>query len=99
MIKRLSPLAALVVLFLADALAYTWPNLAYDFVEEFLWLELTGFAGIPAVCTASPDGTTPSIQAQWLRTVQICFSTSPTTLELWLRHITTWPQPTPESAE
>ncbi|KAJ7364438.1 putative L-ascorbate oxidase [Mycena albidolilacea] len=68
MIKRLSPLAALVVLFLADALAYTWPNLAYDFVEEFLWLELTGFAGIPAVCTASPDGTTPSIQAQWLRT-------------------------------
>ncbi|KAJ7227460.1 heme peroxidase [Mycena pura] len=51
--------------------AYTWPDLAYDYVEEFLWLELTGFAGIPAVCAPSsgnPDGTTPSIQAQWLRT-------------------------------
>ncbi|KAF7336882.1 Peroxidase [Mycena venus] len=53
---------------IANTLAYTWPNLAYDYVEEFLWLELTGFAAIPTVCTASPDGTTPSIQAQWLRT-------------------------------
>ncbi|KAJ7067236.1 heme peroxidase [Mycena amicta] len=55
----------------AQAFAYTWPNPAYDFVEEFLWLELTGFAGIPAVCgptAANPDGTSPSVQAQWLRT-------------------------------
>ncbi|KAJ7094262.1 heme peroxidase [Mycena epipterygia] len=67
MIKRL-PLFVVFAHYLAAALAYTWPNIAYDYVEEFLWLELTGFAGIPPVCTASPDGTTPSIQAQWLRT-------------------------------
>ncbi|KAF7312599.1 Peroxidase [Mycena indigotica] len=55
----------------AQVLAYTWPNPAYDYVEEFLWLELTGFAAIPALCgpnAANPNGTTPSIQAQWLRT-------------------------------
>ncbi|KAF8068734.1 heme peroxidase [Lyophyllum atratum] len=55
---------------LANA-AYTWPNLAYDYIEEFLWRELTGFAGIPRICgptTTNPDGTTASIQAQWLRT-------------------------------
>ncbi|KAJ7285292.1 heme peroxidase [Mycena rebaudengoi] len=55
----------------ASTAAYTWPNLAYDYVEEFLWLELTGFAAIPPVCgptAANPDGTSPSTQAQWLRT-------------------------------
>jgi hypothetical protein len=62
------------VIFFTEVLAYTWPNLAYDYVEEFLWLELTGFAAIPPVCTASPDGTTPSIQAQWLRTVRFPIS-------------------------
>ncbi|KAJ7238586.1 heme peroxidase [Mycena haematopus] len=68
MIKGFPLLAVLLAIFFADAAAYTWPNLAYDYVEEFLWLELTGFADIPTVCTSSPDGTTPSIQAQWLRT-------------------------------
>ncbi|KAF8141080.1 heme peroxidase [Mycena galopus ATCC 62051] len=68
MMESFPLLAVILVIFLADASAYTWPTVAYDYVEEFIWLELTGFAGIPAVCTASPDGTTPSIQAQWLRT-------------------------------
>ncbi|KAJ6577055.1 heme peroxidase [Mycena vulgaris] len=68
MVKHLPLLAIIFANYWANALAYTWPNVAYDYIEEFLWLELTGFAGIPAVCTASPDGTTPSIQAQWLRT-------------------------------
>ena len=72
------PLLHAVLLAVPAWSAYTWPNLAYDFIEEFLWLELTGFAAIPAACgpnTANPDGTTPSIQAQWLRTVRwiICF--------------------------
>jgi hypothetical protein len=69
MIKILPVFAVIFFHFFTEVLAYTWPNLAYDYVEEFLWLELTGFAAIPPVCTASPDGTTPSIQAQWLRTV------------------------------
>ncbi|KAJ7145147.1 heme peroxidase [Mycena crocata] len=65
---KLLPLALVLAHLYADALTYTWPNLAYGHVEEFIWLEMTGFAAIPTVCTSSPDGTTPSIQAQWLHT-------------------------------
>jgi hypothetical protein len=70
MIKILPIFGVIFFNLFTKVLAYTWPNLAYDYVEEFLWLELTAFAAIPPVCTASPDGTTPSVQAQWLRTVR-----------------------------
>lgn len=73
--------------------AYTWPDLAYDYVEEFLWLELTGFADIPAVCaptSANPDGTTPSIQAQWLRTVRRFASSKQVVHQMRSRLIMIW---------
>jgi hypothetical protein len=88
--------------FWTDGLAYTWPNIAYDYVEEFLWLELTGFAAIPPVCgptAANPDGTSPSIQAQWLRTVCPFRFSDEYQIYVSSRRITTWQHSMPELAD
>ncbi|KAJ6468452.1 heme peroxidase [Mycena sanguinolenta] len=55
---------------LTSALGYTWPDLAYDWVEEFIWKDLTNFADIPPACgpdASNPDGTSFSDFAEWLR--------------------------------
>ena len=59
--------------FLTSALGYIWPDLAYDWVEEFIWKDLTSFADIPPACgpdASNPDGTSVSDFAEWLRFVR-----------------------------
>nr|GAT52364.1 predicted protein [Mycena chlorophos] len=61
-------LLAAIVFSPASVVAYTWPDTAYDVVEEFLWKDHNNFLEVPELCSEDTIGQ-PSTSAAWLRTV------------------------------
>ncbi|KAF7313960.1 Peroxidase [Mycena chlorophos] len=65
--RNLRVLLASIVFAPASVVAYTWPDRAYDVIEEFLWKDRNTFLEVPEPCSEDTIGQ-QSTSAAWLRT-------------------------------